>query len=236
VVAHRGASAGAPENTLAAYRAALARGAAAAECDVRLSADGAVIVIHDPTLDRTTDGTGPVAARTLAELRALDAGRWKSPVFAGERIPELGEVLDLVHGRMTLFVDLKDGRDLEARVARVVGARTGVVATAFDPERLVRIRNLLPQVSTMLLVRRRPDDTPESLVEVATAAHAALLGVERDGVDGRLIEAAHGSGLDVFAWTVNDPREARRLAALGVDGIITDRPDAIAAALDNQGR
>jgi glycerophosphoryl diester phosphodiesterase len=236
VVAHRGASAEAPENTLAAYRAALARGAPAAECDVRLSADGVVVVIHDPTLDRTTDGTGPVAARTFAELRALDAGGWKSPLFAGERIPDLAEVLDVVHPRMTLFIDLKDGHDLEERIARVVGARAGVVAIAFDPERLVRIGRLLPQVPTMLLVRRAPDDAPESLAAVATAAHAALLGVERSGVDRRLVEVARAAGLGVFAWTVNDPREGRQLAALGVDGIITDRPDEIAAALGSQRR
>ena len=233
VVAHRGASAEAPENTLAAYRAALARGAAAAECDVRLSDDGAVVVIHDPTLGRTTTGTGPVATRTLAELRSLDAGVWKSPVFAGERIPELGEVLDLVHGRMTLFVDLKAGDDLEMQVARIVGGRTDVVAIAFDRQRLVRIRSLLPRVPAMLLVRRRPDDSPESLVEAATSAHATLLGVERGGMDRQLIEVAHNAGLGVFVWTVNDPREARDLGTLGVDGIITDRPGVIAAALRN---
>ena len=231
VVAHRGASAEAPENTLAAYRAAMAHGVQAVECDVRLSADGAVVVMHDPTLERTTDGSGPVAARTLAELRRLDAGRWKAPAFAGERIPELGEVLDLVRGRMLLFVDLKEGRGLEERVARLVGSRTDVIALAFDPRRIARMRSLLPHVPAMLLVRREPDDEVEMLIAVAAQAGAALLGVEVAGVDRPLIEAAHRSGLGVFAWTVNDPGDARQLAAAGIDCLITDRPDAIAAAV-----
>jgi glycerophosphoryl diester phosphodiesterase len=231
VVAHRGASEEAPENTLAAYRAAMAHGVQAAECDVRLSADGAVVVIHDPSLERTTDGSGPVAARTLAELRRLDAGGWKAPVFAGERIPQLGEVLDLVRGRMTLFVDLKDGRDLEARIARVVGSRTDVVALAFDPARIARMRGLLPHVPAMLLVRREPDDEMEMLLTVAGQAGASLLGVEVAGVDRPLIEAAHRAGLGVFAWTVNDPLSAQALVAAGIDGLITDRPDAIADAV-----
>lgn len=236
VVAHRGASVEAPENTLAAYRAAAAHGAAAAECDVRLSADGAVVVIHDPTLDRTTNGRGPVATRTLAELRALDAGAWKSPSFAGERIPELTEVLAVVPPHMTLFIDLKDGAELEERVARAVGTRTGVVVIAFDPERLVRIARLLPQVPRMLLVRRAPEVVPEALVAAVTAAHATHLGVERTGVDRRLVEVARAAGLGVFVWTVDDLREGRALAALGVDGIITDRPDEMRAALDGQRR
>jgi glycerophosphoryl diester phosphodiesterase len=231
VVAHRGASDAAPENTLAAYRAAMARGARAAECDVRLSADGAVVVIHDATLERTTNGSGPVAARTLADLRRLDAGGWKAPSFAGERIPELGEVLDLVRGRMILFVDLKDGSDLEERIARVVGDGTDVVAVAFDPRRIARIRRLLPHVPAMLLVRREPDAEVELLIAVASQAGAALLGVELAGIDRPLIETAHRAGLGVFAWTVNDPDEARALAAAGIDGLITDRPDAIAEAV-----
>jgi glycerophosphoryl diester phosphodiesterase len=132
---------------------------------------------------------------------------------------------------MILFVDLKDGRGLEERIARVVGSRTDVIALAFEPARIARLRSLLPHVPTMLLVRRQPDDEVEMLIAVAGHAGAALLGVEVAGVDRPLIEAAHRAGLGVFAWTVNDPADARALAAAGIDGLITDRPDAIAAAV-----
>jgi glycerophosphoryl diester phosphodiesterase len=234
VVAHRGASAVAPENTLAAFRTAIATGARAAECDVRLSADGAVVVMHDATLDRTTDGTGPVAERTLAELRTLDAGVWRGPAFAGEPIPELGELLALVAGRLTLFVELKDGDDLEPRVAAVLASHThhdDVVVISFDADRLARAKVLLPTVPTMLLGRRRARHAPLALVETAVAVHAAAVGVEHEGIDDQFIAAAHAAGLGVYAWTVNDGEGARRLATLGVDGVITDHPDRITAAL-----
>src|SRR5436309_263912 len=109
IVAHRGASALAPENTLAAFRRALEAGAPAVECDVHLTADGAPIVIHDARVDRTTNGTGEVASLTLAALRALDAGGWFDPRFAGERLPTLEETLAIAAGRSRVFVELKPG-------------------------------------------------------------------------------------------------------------------------------
>jgi glycerophosphoryl diester phosphodiesterase len=235
VVAHRGGSADAPENTLAAFRTAIAHGVTVAECDVHLSADGAVAVIHDPTLDRTTNGVGPVAAKTLAELRALDAGAWMSPAFAGERIPELRELLALAAGRLTLLVELKAGDGLEERVTTLLASerRDDVVLTSFDPERLARAKTLLPTVPTMLLGRRRAHGPPV-LIETAVELEAAAVGVEQEGIDGPFVVAAHGAGLGVFAWTVNDADAARRLAALGVDGLITDQPDRIVAALDRR--
>jgi glycerophosphoryl diester phosphodiesterase len=233
VVAHRGGSVAAPENTLAAFRTAIAHGVTAAECDVHLSADGAVVVIHDPTLDRTTNGTGPVAAKTLAELRALDAGAWMSPAFAGEHIPELRELLALAAGRLTLLVELKADAGLEDEVVALLAAehRSDVILTSFDPERLARTKTLSPSLATLLLGRHhRPG--PPILVETAVELEAAAVGVEQDGIDRAFVEAAHRAGLGVFAWTVNDTDAARRLAGLGVDGIITDQPDRIAAALD----
>lgn len=235
VVAHRGGSADAPENTLVAFRTAIAHGATAAECDVHLSADGVVVVIHDPTLDRTTNGAGPVAAKTLAELRTLDAGAWMSPSFASERIPELRELLALAAGRLTLLVELKAGDGLEERVTTLLASerRDDVVLTSFDPERLARAKTLLPTVPTILLGRHRGPGPPV-LVETAVQLEAAAVGVEQEGVDPPFVEAAHRAGLGVFAWTVNDADAARRLAALGVDGLITDQPDRIAAALDRR--
>jgi glycerophosphoryl diester phosphodiesterase len=233
VVAHRGASGSAPENTLAAFREAMAHGARAIECDVHLSADGAVVVIHDATLERTTDGQGRVAEQRLTVLKTLDAGRWMAPAFAGERIPELSELLDLVDERLLLFIELKAGDRLAERVAAVLGARGGgnVVLLSFDPEQLVHVKRLLPGVPTMLLARREAQEAPAWIVDTAVAARAMVVGVERGGLDAAFVEAAHRAGLGVFAWTVNSVEEARRLAALGVDGLVTDHPARIEAAL-----
>ena len=110
MVAHRGASAEAPENTLAAFRLALQQGAPAVECDVHLSADGCPVVIHDETVDRTTNGKGAVVGLTRAALRGLDAGSWRGPRFAGEPIPTLEEALELCAGRARLFIEIKMGR------------------------------------------------------------------------------------------------------------------------------
>jgi glycerophosphoryl diester phosphodiesterase len=160
-----------------------------------------------------------------------------APAFAGQRIPELGELLALARGRLVLFVELKEGDGLEERVAALLAPRRtrgGVVLLSFDAARLARAKALLPEVPTLLLARRRAGDTPRLLVDRALAARAAVVGVELHGLDRPVVEAAHGASLGVFAWTVNDAEAARRLAALGVDGVITDHPDRIRAALGAQ--
>ncbi len=210
VVAHRGASALAPENTLAAFRLALEGGAAAVECDVHLSADGAPVVIHDARVDRTTSGTGQVASLTLDELRRLDAGAWFGPAFAGERVPTLGEVVGVCAGRGRLFVELKVGGGpplVDAALQAVSAAATDVAVISFDPE------------IVQLVARRRPD---LPLGWLLTAGHAAQLGAAGvlravttagagviaphfSAATPPLIEQAHAAGLPVSVWTVDDP-------------------------------
>lgn len=114
IIAHRGSSADRPENTLAAYRRAIEAGADAIEIDLRLTKDGHLVSLHDDTLDRTTDGSGPVESITLAEVRKLDAGAWFGPEFKGERVPTFPEILKLARGRILVFLDLKDGDDAYA--------------------------------------------------------------------------------------------------------------------------
>jgi glycerophosphoryl diester phosphodiesterase len=233
VIGHRGASALAPENTLAAFRLAGELGAGFIEADMRATRDGAVVALHDAAVDRTTSGRGLLARFALDELRELDAGSRFSPRFAGERVPTLEEILDWsLRARLGLFLEIKDepaGGFLEALVAGLDRAegRESAVVISFDPEALRAIRRLEPRAATGLLFDAALPDPVGS----AAKAGAATLLPRHDLADAGVVERAHRAGLAVVAWTVNESAETRRLAALGVDGIMTDRPDRLIAAL-----
>ena len=233
IIAHRGASAAAPQNTLAAFRRAIELGADGVELDVHLSADGVPVVMHNYDVDETTDGTGLVSDQTLAELKQLDAGSKFSPQFAGERIPTLAEVFEALEGKLLVNIELKDisikGVGLEAPVAEVVrqcGMEKKVLFSSFDPLTLRRMRPLAPQIPSGLLYAhdlavylRRAWLAPWTPHE---ARHP-----DAEMTDGRLVKWCHVRKLRVNVSTVNEPDEMRRLVALGVDGIITDVPDVL---------
>lgn len=225
ILGHRGASAVAPQNTLAAFRRAADVGADGVELDVHLSADGVPVVIHDARVDATTDGFGRVAELSLAQLRALDASGGV-PEFAGEPIPTLEEVLAEVGQRLLINIELKSedatGR-LETAVAEVVqrsGASQRVWFSSFRPYSLFRIRQWMPDVpcgllygaGSFLLGVLKPLTPYEAL-------HPAASLVTWAGVHG-----AHQRGLRVFAWTVDDGAKAQSLADMGIDGLITNDP------------
>lgn len=227
-IAHRGASADAPENTLPAFQAALAAGADALELDVHMAADGALVVIHDITLGRTTNGRGFVGRHALADLRRLDAGSWFGPRFAGTAIPTLEEVVALVRGRARLFVELKAGSDfypgIEAAAVqrlREGGVLRETVVMSFDHPALLAVRSAAPEVERAALLEGRPADPGG----VAAAAGAKGLALEHQWVTARERALTTASGLRLYAWTVDDEDEMRRLAGLGLDGIITNHPD-----------
>jgi glycerophosphoryl diester phosphodiesterase len=228
VVAHRGASADAPENTIVAYEEAIRQGAEVAECDVHLAADGVVVVIHDETLDRTTDGRGRVEDTKSAHILALDAGAWKDDRFAGERVPALAALLDAVGGRLHLLVEVKEGAGIVDRIAELVEARPrgkGITLISFDGAQVAAAAARMPKVRRLLL-REHPAGgfDPEDLVERARAVRADGLGLEARGVDALVVEALHAADLLVFVWTVNDVAQMDVLLAAGVDGLITDHP------------
>jgi glycerophosphoryl diester phosphodiesterase len=228
VVAHRGFSARYPENTLVAFAAAADAGADMIELDVTLSADRVPVVIHDETLDRTTDGSGPVASRPLADLARLDAGAWFAPEFAGERIPTLDTVLARFGGRITLNLELKheafapDGPPdaLEAQVAALVddfGVRDSVLVSSFDPRFLPRM----------------PGFARAALFEgpACEVADADIVALHPEAT--RLRETdVRGSTLPVVPWTVNDESAMRRLLAWGVAGMFTDDPELLRRIVD----
>jgi len=228
-IAHRGASGRFPENTLAAFGAAIALGADMCELDVQLSRDSVAIVIHDPTIDRTTDRTGRVAAMTLAELQQADAGLRFAPQFTGERIPTLDAVLRLTAGRCRLNIELKGPR-AETAVCALVTAHNALATTlvsSFDWDALARARQIAPPITIGLLASRRTED----LLAAAIAMHAAAINPRIDLVDTALCTAAHARGLKVYAWTCDDPPQMRKLIADGVDGIMTNYPDRLAAVM-----
>jgi glycerophosphoryl diester phosphodiesterase len=236
VIAHRGASAQAPENTIAAFELAIEQGADGIELDVHLSADDHPVVIHDFTLERTTDGAGPVRRRTVRELKRLDAGAWHAGAFRGQRIQTLQEVFERFRDRTRFWVELKGGSDLYPGIEERLVSTLEVYETveralvqSFDLRALARIRALNAEVRLGALIARPPIET---LLQSTEAVHAicpraALVTAENVA---RMREA----GLDCYVWTVNEPALMDRLVECGVKGIITDRPDVLRARLDAQ--
>ncbi|WP_413093069.1 glycerophosphodiester phosphodiesterase [Streptomyces nitrosporeus] len=208
-----------PENTLRSFRHAERAGVDAIELDLHLSKDGALAVMHDPSVDRTTDGSGLVADRTLAELRELDAGE-------GERIPVFEDVLDAVGS--PLQAEIKDVA--AARVLAGVMLRRGlagrVEVSSFHDEAVAEIARLVPGVRTVLIGSRWGGD----VVERAKAAGAGTLALNIRRLTLEVAEQAHAEGLKVIGWVVNTPGHLRLVRALGLDGATTDHPEIIRAA------
>lgn len=235
---HRGASHDAPQNTLAAFELAVQYGADGVELDVYLTRDGHLVVIHDELVDKTTDGTGPVTAMTLAEVRELDAGSYFDPAFAGQRVPTLDEVFAAVGQQLLINVELKgmswrqDG--LEAAVAAEIARHDmaeRVLISSFNPLRLRRMRRLAPQLPLGLLEMPSMMHWPRRLMAGVRyeAHHPYHIAVTR-----RYLAWARDHRLRVNTWTVNDPARMTTLRDLGVDLIMTDRPDVLRAVLHGE--
>ncbi|KON73593.1 hypothetical protein M768_11670 [Cellulosimicrobium cellulans F16] len=236
VIAHRGNSSVAPQNTLAAFEAAWRAGAHSIEIDVQLTADGEPVVIHDDTVDATTSGSGTVARLDRAAIRALDAGSWFSPAFGGQRVPTFAEVVDLLVRRpgTDLLLELK-GAWTPEQVRRVTGPirfagiADRVVAQSFWPETVAALREADPGLRRGLLVASLDDDVLARCAEldIVTCNPMGLLLLEDPG----LVQRVHDAGLEVAVWTLNEPAHWAAAAELGVDAIITDRPDRLAGWL-----
>ncbi|MGW0122400.1 glycerophosphodiester phosphodiesterase [Streptomyces sp. NPDC003327] len=228
VIAHRGASSAAPENTLVSDEVARRGGATWIENDVQPSQDGVPYVLHDATVDRTTDGTGPIRSLTAARIDALDAGSWFAPAFAGVRVPTLAAQLDDLRARGgRLLLELK-GPHTRAEVARVVREvrahrmESRVFVQSFDPTTLRYVREVAPELPLGLL-RDALDADP---VAVARELHLTAYNVSDRGLAARPAAVAelHAAGVAVNVWTVDRAARWQELDALGVDGVITNRP------------
>ena len=226
VISHAACGGHAPENTLAGIRKAIELGADAIEIDVQASADGVAILMHDLTVDRTTNGTGAVSNLMLAGLQALDAG--------GEPVPTLAEVLDLTKGKVLLVMEIKQPgiEDHISRVVRDANARSDVMAWSFLPPALAGMRQADPGIPGALLV------AGPSLPQWPKMRHIALktglqgVSVFCDGLTPAIAEDCRRSGLALYSWTADRPDQIKALLALGVDGICSNLPDRVISALN----
>ena len=216
VIAHRGASGHAPENTLLSYQKALELGAHMIELDVHETVDGNVVCIHDSTLDRTTNGSGEVHSFTYKELLDLDAGK-------GEQIPLLEDVIKFASGKLQVNIELKT-MGIEKDILDIVerhGMFQDIMISSFFHGSLVTVRELSELVVIAILV----DKPMEELVSYAMEFNTNAINPHHQLVSHELIQDAHKVGLKVYPWTVNDSQTMMKLLATGIDGLITDFPD-----------
>jgi len=232
-IAHRGASAYEPENTLCAFERAIELGATMLELDVHLSRDGHLVVIHDSDLSLTTDGTGHVADLPLEQIRRFDAGK-------GEQVPTLGEVIELARGRAQLYIELKGQSTAEPVVRTLVAARfvDQVLVGSFFPSLPQRVKQLEPEIPTSVLIRRQ--DRQANFVEWVLAVEADYVHPCWEGasptphklINPDMIARIRRHGLGIVLWHEERPDELRQLVKLDVDGICTDKPDLLASILE----
>ncbi|NPV09665.1 MAG: glycerophosphodiester phosphodiesterase [Anaerolineae bacterium] len=240
VVGHRGAAGHAPENTVASFEKAGALGAHAFECDLQITADGQVVVIHDAMVDRVTNGRGRVDQYTLADLRRLDAGSWFDQEYAGQKIPTLSEAVAASQRiGLDLVLEIKGEPEpspvlVERTVSAVLesGWADHTAIISFHHPCLLWVREITDLIATGILYGH---GTPDPVAE-ARRFQANSIRPHQARVSAQLAEEAHAAGLCLHAWTVNDGSRAVELAQMGVDSIGTDYPDRIGAALRGIGR
>jgi glycerophosphoryl diester phosphodiesterase len=242
LIAHRGESADAPENTLAAVQLAWDRGVAGVEIDVHLTSDDRLAVIHDADTRRTTGVSRVVRESTLAELSGLDAGSWKAAAWANEPIPTLEDVLETVPENGRLYIEVKVGAEAIPALARAIELRAKradqLVIISFQADAVAEAKRRLPHIEAYYLASFKQDSisgdwTPglDELLRTANEIDADGLDLSVNGpVDADFVRRVKGVGLDFYVWTVDDPEVARRMIAAGVDGITTNR----AAALERE--
>jgi glycerophosphoryl diester phosphodiesterase len=222
VVAHRGASKAAPENTMAAFRQAIEDGADWIELDVQETADGEVVVFHDSDFMRAAGNSTKIWEATMADLGSIDIGSWFSPAFANERVPTLAAVLDLCKGRIGVVIELKyygHDQQLEERVAGLVDARgmaAQVAVMSLELDQVRKMKSLRPAWPVGLLLSVSAGNLQ--------ASGADFLAVNAAFADRRFVRSAHRRGTKVFVWTVNDASIMSAMMGRGVDGLITDKP------------
>jgi glycerophosphoryl diester phosphodiesterase len=237
IIAHRGASHDAPENTLAAFKLGWQQRADAVELDIWLSKDGKIVISHDGDTKRTTGTAKNIADSSLAELRELDAGSWKDPKWKGEKLPTLDEVLALIPNGKRLVIEIKCGVECLPELERVLKASgkpaSQLVIISFHYDVCAESKKLFPKIPVLFLSSFKQDKasgkwtpTPDSLIEKAKAAGLEGINLSSKGpLDAAFVKKTHAAGLKFYVWTVDDAAIAKKLLADGVDGITTNRPE-----------
>ena len=232
IIAHRGYRAKYPENTLIAFQAALDAGVTMIELDVIHTRDGKLVVMHDNTLDRTTNGRGPVIDHSLKEVKKLDAGSWFNPIFAGQRVPELEEVLDLINGKVPVNIEIKPhavdarppAKTIERQVVELINRKKihdVAMISSFDKNILEKIASL-ENPPTLALISRDPADNSilafcRRLKIFSWHPSPLILTIEQ-------VEAMHAQGLKVFPYNVDTPEQFKQMFDMRVDGLISNDP------------
>lgn len=247
ITAHRGASHDAPENTLAAFRLAWEQGADAIEGDFRLSSDGHIVCVHDADTKRVAGVNHVVATTPLAELRTLDAGRWKAERFAGERLPTFAEVIAAMPPGKRFFIELKTGPEIVPVLAEELAAWRGAPALltiiAFDADTVAACKRALPAIRAHWLTSFKQDKatgawrpTAEQIATTVKECGADGVGMQgqRKVIDEGFVEQLAADGVGEFhVWTVDSPEDALAFRRLGAMGITTNRPAFIRTALED---
>ncbi len=241
VISHRGFSHLAPENTIASVAASIAAGADACEFDVRCTADGHVVLMHDATVDRTTNGSGEISKMTLAAAQSLDAGSWKGSEYIGQPVPSLADVFELMspsgqHG----VVEIKASEAAEGVVnlARQYSMTDRVVALSDDPEILRKIESLDPKITRALLCTAFPKGVKGAaceidwLIDQAHKASAEIVDIDYRFVSPQMIASLHRNDIKVWVWTVNAPQIMKCLIEWNIDAIASDKPDVLKATVN----
>ncbi len=248
IVGHRGAAGHAPENTMASFRKAIDLGADVIELDVHRSKDGHLIVIHDATVDRTTNGSGAIAEMTFDEIRELDAGSWFGPAFSGEKLPSLAEVIVGINAEVNVLIEIKwpeNGlyKGLGAEVAEEVhkyGAESWCTIQSFDSKYLeeahdkgykIPLQKLLVSQTSLFFIPFYRDN--KFRLGRASTNYVESMNYHHKMIHSSLVQKHHDSGLQVIPYTVNTRDEMVKVLGMGVDGVITNYPD-IALALRNE--
>ena len=225
VIGHRGACGHEPENTLLSFKAAMDIGVDMIEFDVQKAKSGQLVIMHDATVSRTTNGVGPVAGMTFAQLRKLNAGK-------GQKISTLQEVLDSVDRRVCVDIEIK-ASEAVSDVAKVIQdyigtkgrKRSDFLVSSFDISDLEKFHELMPKIELMVLFSRVPDNWLSIMKELP----ASMMATSYKNVSQELIDCAHGNDIKINVYTVNDPNDISRMIKLGVDGICSDYPDRVKA-------
>lgn len=236
VVAHRGASCEAPENTISSFNLAWEQGADAIECDVWMTRDERLVCIHDKTTARISEHTLDVTKSTLAELKKLDAGNWKDPEWKGEQIPALEEIFSIIPKNKKVFVEIKDKASTVPVLAQAIRNShlpdDQVVIISFSREVVKKAKETLADIKTLLLLelkssagKKKWAPSQDSIIKTLKDINANGLDVANaEGVDKSFVEAIHDAGFEVHVWTVNDEQSFLHYCNLGVDSITTDKP------------
>ena len=235
IIAHRGASGHAPENTLAAFERAVALGAGFIETDLHLTRDARFVAIHDPTLERTTNGTGNVRDSTLAEIRKLDAGMWFDREFMGQKVPTLEEIVEFAAKHDVIFyLELKYEaawgmhHSLVGALQKSGGAARSIIISSSEPT-LTALRQVDPSAMMGLIFDEANQDHTKAGIELGVRQLCPQYSL----VTHEMVEQAHGLDLQVATWTVDDAAAMRAMIAVKVDGIMTNFPDRLQAVLDD---